>query len=247
MPKVVIRAAWGDAPHLTDELKASVTVQPHQRDARTKGIPYLGAGRIYPKPEEEIMVEDFVIPTHWPRGYAMDVGWRNTAAIWLALDRETTIRYLYAEYYAGQAEPLIHAAGIKAKGVWIPGKIDPAARGRSQIDGKQLFKMYGMGEGGQGLRLGIAPNAVEAGIYQVLEMFATGQLKVFKSCQHFFAEYRVYRRLEGGQVVKRDDHCLDCLRYAVLCGIDWLETQPIIHEVESYPERNIRGDFAWMQ
>jgi hypothetical protein len=64
-----------------------------------------------------------------------------------------------------QAEPAIHAASIRARGAWIPGVIDPAARGRGQVDGTRLIEQYGE----LGLLLAPAENAVEAGLYAVWE------------------------------------------------------------------------------
>ena len=142
--KFVVMASWDDAPHLDEAAKKELwnSIPPYQRDARSKGIPQLGSGAIYPVPESEFTVEPFAIPDHWPRGYGMDVGWNNTAAVWGALDRGTDTLYLYHGYKRGQAEPTIHAAAIKAPGAWIPGFIDPASRGRSQTDGRQLLSDY---------------------------------------------------------------------------------------------------------
>jgi phage terminase large subunit-like protein len=80
--KCVIMASWDDVPHLTEETKAQLlsSIPPYQRDARTKGIPQLGSGAIYPVPESEIIVDDMAIPDHWPRGYGLDVGWNRTSA-----------------------------------------------------------------------------------------------------------------------------------------------------------------------
>ena len=44
--------------------------------------------------------------------------------------------------YVGEAEPSVHAAAILERGKWISGAIDPASRGRSQMDGRQLLQMY---------------------------------------------------------------------------------------------------------
>lgn len=64
-----------------------------------------------------------------------------------------------------------------------------------------------------GLDLTEADNAVEAGIYEILMRLTTGRLKVFKSLQNWFAEFRLYRRDEKGRVVKDRDHLLDATRY----------------------------------
>ena len=153
-------------------------------------MPYLGSGLIYPFDEKDIVVKDFEIPKHWARGYGMDVGWNRTASVHIAHDRESNILYLYSAYSRGHGEPPSHAAAIKARGEWIPGRIDPAANGRSQIDGQPLIKLYA----GQGLRLQLAPNAVEAGILAIYTRLAKGSLKVFASCHAWFEEYRVYQR-----------------------------------------------------
>jgi hypothetical protein len=213
-------------PHLTPETKKTLyeSIPPYQRDARSKGIPQLGSGAIYPVPESDITVQDFKIPDHWPRGYGFDVGWNKTAAIFGALDREADTLYLYSEHYRGQAEPVIHAAGIKARGDWVPGVIDPAARGRGQRDGEQLLQDYI----DLGLELTLANNARESGLYKVWQRLSTGRLKVFKSLESWLAEFRIYRRDEKGQIVKENDHLMDGTRYLVQeCErIDFMITEP---------------------
>jgi len=222
--RAVIMATWSDAPHLTEEMKEAMleTYPPYQRDARSKGVPALGAGAIYPVPESDISCEPFEIPDHWPRCYALDVGWNRTAALWLALDRESQTVYAYSEHYRGQAEPSVHAESIKARGDWIPGVIDPAARGRSQKDGEQLLTQYQE----LGLQLTTANNAREAGIYAVWQRLSGGRFKVFKTLQNWFAEYRLYRRDDKGNIVKANDHLQDCSRYGILSGLDVACTKP---------------------
>lgn len=212
--KYVVQAGWDDVPHLDEQTKTDLleSTEPHLRDARSKGTPGLGAGAIYPIPESEIIVEPFAIPDYWPRAYGMDVGWNRTAAIWGAWDRSVDVVYLYTEHYRGKAEPSIHATAIRARGEWVPGLIDPAARGRSQEDGKQLLQTYRE----RGLLLQDATNAVEAGIYDVWERLSTGRLKIFSTLQNWRAEYRLYRRDEDGKVVKDFDHIMDATRYLVV-------------------------------
>lgn len=197
-------------------------IPPWQRAARSRGIPQLGAGAIYQVSEDEISVKPFEIPKHWPRCFGMDVGWNKTAAIWLARDLETDCIYVYDEYYRGQAEPTVHATAVKKRGAWMRGVIDPAARGRSQIDGGKLIDMYA----DLGLDIEKADNAREAGIYAVWERLSQARLKVFSNCSNFFAEYRIYRRDEKGNIVKAHDHLLDALRYAVMSGLDRASTEP---------------------
>lgn len=210
--KALIMAGWDDVPHLGEEEKKRMLSEtpPHLRDARSKGIPSLGAGAIYPVPESEIKVPDFAIPSHWKRLYALDVGWNRTACLWGAWDLDSDTIYLVAEHYRGQAEPSIHADAIKARKV-SSGVIDPAARGRSQKDGEQLIQTYK----DLGLKLDLANNAVESGIYETWQRLSTGRLKVFASLSNWFSEYRLYRRDEKGRIVKENDHLMDDTRYLV--------------------------------
>jgi phage terminase large subunit-like protein len=220
--KAVVMATWDDAPHLTEETKAKLlsSIPPFQRDARSKGVPQLGSGAIYPVPESDFVVQDFPIPEHWPRVYGLDVGWNKTAAVFGAIDRETDTLYLYSEHYRGQAEPIIHAQSIKAPGEWIPGVIDPASRGRGQKDGAQLLQTYL----DLGLDIETAFNGVESGIYEVWQRLSSGRLKVFKSMSNWLSEFRLYRRDERGRIVKENDHLMDASRYLVMSGLDRAKT-----------------------
>lgn len=222
--KVLIMATWDDAPHLTKEQKDRLfaALPPHQREARSKGIPQLGSGAIYPIQEANIIVNDFPIPNHWLRCYALDVGWKKTACLWGATDPMSQITVLYSEYYRGQAEPVIHAEGIKSRGIWIPGVIDSAAHGRSQEDGKQLFNIYL----DCGLDIANANKSVEAGIYKVWQMLSTNKLKVFGSLVNWLAEFRLYRRDENGKIVKENDHLMDSTRYLVMSGLNRAIAKP---------------------
>lgn len=223
--KYMVQAGWQDVPHLDAKTQRELlaATPPFLRDARSKGIPSLGAGAIYPIPFEEISVAPFAIPAYWPKAYALDVGWNRTAALWGAWDRSVDVIYLYTEHYRGQAEPSIHASAIKARGDWIPGLIDPAARGRAQTDGEQLIETYRQ----LGLKLTPAVNAVESGIYAVWERLSTGRLKVFTTLQNWVNEYRLYRRDEHGRIVKKHDHLADCTRYLILGMPTTATIQPI--------------------
>lgn len=231
--KYLVMAGWDDVAHLDADTKAKMlqNTPPHLRKARSKGMPSLGAGAIYPFEEEELRVDPFAIPRHWRRVYALDVGWNRTAVLWGAIDPDTDTLYLYAEHYRGQAEPSVHTAAIKARGEWIPGLIDPAARGRSQIDGQRLFNLYQS----LGLSLKPADNSVEAGIYAVYERMSTGRLKVFSTLMNWWAEFRLYRRDENGKIVKKFDHLMDTTRYLVISGFRIAIPAPVAREFNAAP------------
>jgi phage terminase large subunit-like protein len=249
--KFVVMATWDDVPHLSQKTKETLwnSIPPFQRDARSKGIPQLGAGAIYPVPESDILVDDFSIPDHWPRVYGMDVGWNRTAVLWGALDRDNDILYLTREYYRGQAEPSVHASAIKGakdKDAWIPGVLDPASRGRSQVDGSQLLQDYI----DLGLDIEVAFNGVESGIYDVWQRLSSGRLKVFKSLTNWLFEFRLYRRDEKGRIVKEHDHAMDAMRYLVMSGLERAKVKPLPKEADDdfsdFGSGGGNGSQGWM-
>jgi phage terminase large subunit-like protein len=216
--RAMVMAGWDDVPHLSAEQKARMLAdtEPHLIEARSKGVPSIGSGAIYPIAEDQIVVDDFKIPDHWRRAFGLDVGWNCTAAVFGALDPEADCLYLYSLHYQGKQEPSTHVAGIRGRGEWIPGVIDPASRGRSQKDGEQLLQIYT----DLGLKLIPADNSRESGLYEVHQRLATGRLKVFKTLKPWLSEYRIYHRDDKGNVVKEKDHAMDATRYLVVSGID---------------------------
>jgi phage terminase large subunit-like protein len=208
--KFLLIAGWKDCPHITPEMmeKFLEGIPPHQREARSTGIPTIGAGKIYPVSLEDIICEPFKIPEYWPKSYGMDVGWNRTAALWGALDYDSDILYLYSEHYMGEATPAAHASAIKARGE-MTGFIDPASRGRSQHDGQQLLQLYK----NEGLELELADNAVEAGIFDVYQRMISGRIKIFSTLGNLLKELPMYRRDNHGKIVKKNDHLCDCVKY----------------------------------
>lgn len=219
-PKAVVMAGWDDAPHMTEAEKKRLlaSIPPHQRDARSKGIPQLGSGAIYPVEESSFVIDPIRIPPHFRLAYGMDVGWNKTASVWGALDPDLDVLYLFREYAAGELHPSVHAAAIKGKegSPKIPGVIDPAARGRLQKDGTQLIQDYT----DLGLDITAANNMVEAGLFEVLTRMTTNRLKVFNTLVGWLKEFRSYQRDEKGHVIKKNDHLMDCTRYLVNSGLE---------------------------
>lgn len=250
MSRFLIQLDWDDAPHLSEEAKKELlaSIPEYQRDARSKGIPQLGSGAIYPIPRADIEIKDFEIPEFWERWYGMDVGWNATAVVWFAKNPDSDERYITSVYKMGKEKPVVHASAIKARGAWIKGAVDPASRGRSQADGQQLLQSYTE----EGLKLSCADNAVESGLYKVWQYLANGQLKVFKSCSIWFDEFQIYRRDEKGKVVKEKDHLMDATRYGIMTEME-VSDVPISRKrqvkVEDFPGQRQGSNStqgAWM-
>lgn len=238
MSRACFTATWQDVPHLSDEAKAEylMSVPMFQRKARSQGIPELGRGVVYPVAIEDLMIPDFPVPKTWKRAYGLDVGWNCTAGVFIAYDLERDRMFVYDVYKRGEVEPGIHVQAIRQRGstadgrLWLHGVLDPAARGRSQADGKKLLDIYR----GLGLSLSLANNAVESGITEVWTRLSSGRLKVFQSCAEWFAEFSNYHRKEGGVIVKENDHLMDATRYAVMSGGD--VASPVPSDLPAAPE-----------
>lgn len=233
MSKFYIRASWYDAPHLNeDDIQEMLDAcEPHLREARSMGIPAMGAGQVYPVKIDDITAEDnFRMQGWYRRAYGMDVGWNATAAVFGAYDPDNDVLYIYDAYIKGQADPEIHASAIrrrypKSPYLKIPGAIDPASKSSSQIDGRNLLKLYR----DEGLLLVEADNALESGIHVVYGRFTAQKLKIVRNpnTEAIIKELQTYRRDEKGKIVnKHDYHLMDCLRYLVMTGIQIAKPLP---------------------
>lgn len=230
-PRFIINATWDDAPHLTEKVKAQqwASMLPYQRAARTKGIPQLGAGAVYPIDEDDLRVPDMVVPEHWWRGFGMDVGGgaKPTAAVFCALNPDDRQLYVTSVYKRASNEPSLHAAAMKERMLrptgWLwNGVGDAAALIMTDHDAEQLVYVYRR----LGLQLYLPDKAVETGISDLWDLMVTGRFKVFASCQAWFDEFRMYRRDARGRVVKSNDHLMDATRYMARSGIARMKRKP---------------------
>jgi phage terminase large subunit-like protein len=250
-PRFIIGATWDDAPHLTAKVKAQqwASMLPYQRAARTKGIPQLGAGAIYPIEEDEIRIADFPIPEHWWRGFGMDVGGgaKPTAAVFCALNPEDRVLYVTANYKRASNEPSLHAAAIKERmmrptGWCWSGVGDAAALIMTGHDAEQLVQVYRR----LGLDLHLPDKAVETGISDLWDLMVTGRFKVFASCIAWFDEFRMYRRDARGRVVKSNDHLMDSTRYIARSGIPRMKRKPAKESGSNVLQFGRDRDLGWM-
>ena len=230
MARYVDMIPWEACPHLMPPVlpaealeEFEKTLAPHQRDARRKGVPSIGSGAVYPVPDDQILCEPFKIPKHWFRAYGLDVGWRWTAAAFMALDPEEDVIYVVGEYYESERPAPLHVHGIKSHFPYpLMGAVDPGSEQRSQVDGRSLMKEYR----GLGLELKKANNSVEAGIHVCRTRMETGRLKVFNTCVNWMKEKRLYRRkgdtskggseASRGKIMKDKDHLMDAMRYGIM-------------------------------
>ena len=83
--------------HYNDDEKRKIIASypAHEAEARVKGIPVLGSGRVFPVAEENIAIDQRDFPSHWPRIGGMDFGWDHPfAAVEIVWDRGSDVVYL---------------------------------------------------------------------------------------------------------------------------------------------------------
>lgn len=242
MSRAVVTATWFDVPHISeaarkDLLDSIQRMHPHQVDARSKGVPSLGVGAIYPFSEDSIRVDPFPIPRHFKRAFGLDAdaGSGSTAIVWGAVDLDANIAYINDCYKSSSRELSLHVDALRQRSMgsarealtqmrtggepkqyefWIPGVGDAKNLIVTEYDSHQVIELYR----GAGVDVEYPDKAVEAGIGQVYEMFVGQRLKVFSTCTHFWQEMRLYRRDKNSRIVKQNDHVLDALRYLVRSG-----------------------------
>ena len=211
-----------DAEHYTPEQREKIVAAypEHEREARAKGIPTLGSGRIFPVAEEQIKVESFAIPAHWPQIGGMDFGGNDHpyAAVKMAWDRENDIIYFTQTYRIKKPEPVIHAAALKVWGDNMPwawphdGLIHDRTSGEPI---KDIYASHGLNMLPERATYEDGSYGVEAGLLDMLERMQTGRLKVFGHLHDWFEEFRLYHRKDG-KVIKEADDLMAASRYALM-------------------------------
>jgi len=247
--RAVVTMTIEDAEHYSPEERAKIIASypAHEREARTKGIPSLGSGLIFPIIEEEIVIDPIPIPYHWVQIGGLDFGWDHpTSAVKLAWDRDNDVVYVTNTYRKREATPVIHAAAVKPWGDWLPwawphdGNNDMAA-------GENLASQYGA----QGLSMlseratfEDGSNSVEAGLMEMLDRMQTGRWKVFSNCTEWLEERRLYHRKDG-KVVKERDDTLSASRYAMMM-LRFAMTAPNSEPRRRYQDSGRRSSTGWM-
>ena len=210
-----------DAEHYTPEQRAAIIASypEHEREARAKGIPILGSGRVFPIIEDGIKVQAFPIPSHWPRIAGIDFGIDHpTAVVWMAWDRDADVLYVTDCYRVKDQSPIIHAASVRARGEWVPVAWPHDGLQRDKGSGEQLAKQYrdhGLNLTKDRATFEDGSNGLEAGVAEMLTRMQTQRLKVFAHLQDWFEEFRLYHRKDG-LIVRLTDDLMSATRYAMM-------------------------------
>ncbi len=197
-------------------------------DARKYGKFSDGAGLVYPEFDESVhVVEPFAVPREWQDNISIDPGLNNPlSAHWYCVDWDGNV-YVVAEHFASGKDVDYHAQAIKeisAKLGWktdgrgrVRALIDSAANQRTLASVKSVSELFA--EKGVLVDTNVDKD-IFSGISRVKSFLkrgnGEGNLYIFSSCVNMIEEFRGYAWANGDAPVKRDDHCMDELRYYIM-------------------------------
>ena len=211
-----------DALHIPPEERAKIisAFLPHEREARARGVPTLGSGRIFMTPEIIITEPPLEhVPEQWTKLWGVDFGIGHPFAAVLSLwDRDNDVIHVYHAYRIADALPIQHAHAMKQIGAAVPVAWPKDGADREKSSGEPLAASYKK----HGLRM-LSEHATwpdggvstEAGILEMDERMKSGRLKIAAHLSEWFEEYRFYHRKDG-LIVKLKDDLMSATRVAVM-------------------------------
>ena len=225
-----ITAGWDDAPHMDENTKALIRSQykSHEVDARTKGVPMMGEGRIFTASEASFVCDPIRIPDHWAQIQGIDFGIAHPAAIVnLAHDRDNDIVYVTDCWKKTDQKLGQHAQAINSRGKWKPVAWPHDGEKRDPDSGKRFHAMLRDNYECNMLQHSARYKADKGGaqpqwpiIETVRDRQEDGRWKVFRTCVDWIKESRSYHTKNGLIVPRRDDvlkasfYALMMIRYA---------------------------------
>jgi phage terminase large subunit-like protein len=209
--RALVQMDIDDAGHFTEEERGTIVAayRAHERDARARGIPLLGSGKVFQIPQESISVPSHPVPDHWARLGGVDFGYGDHpfAAVNCAWDRDSDCITLTHCYKEREPIPAVHASALRPWGqdlryAWPHdgardwGGSGPVA-GVYRKEGLRMLREHSTFKEG-----GYSP---EACVQILLSRMQTGRFKAFEHLDQFWNELSMYHRKDGLLVKKNDD------------------------------------------
>lgn len=222
--------SWEDNPFLSQkeiELLSS-SLSKDELEARKDGKFVNCEGLVYTEFDENVnVIEPFNIPADWQDNISIDPGLNNPlSAHWYAKDYDGNI-YVVAEHFEAQRSVEYHATRIKeisdnlgwkrCSNGMIGALIDSAANQRTLASEKNVVELFY----DNGILVNPRVNKdLFSGISVVKRYLRSSdgksRLFIFKTCVNMIKEIKSYWWGGGDNPIKKDDHCLDELRYYLM-------------------------------
>lgn len=218
----VVSMTIDDAKHIPPEERQRIIdgYPAHEREARARGVPMLGSGRVFQYTEASISEPELEeIPLYWGKLWGIDFGIGHPfAAVLIAWDKDNDVIHVLHAIKLKDAIPLQHAVPMKISAINVPVAWPQDGTARDKGSGDQLSVIYKQ----QGLTMlpmhathKDGSTSTEAGIADMDNRMATGRLKIASHLHEWFSEYRMYHR-EDGQIVKLNDDLMSATRVACM-------------------------------
>jgi phage terminase large subunit-like protein len=215
-----------EAPHITPEVKVRMLsgYLAHELEARARGVPMLGSGRIFTTPEASIIEPTMTaaqVPSFWRKLWGIDFGIGHPFGAVLILWEEpdgADIIHIFHAFRMADTLPMVHAAPIRKIGGEVPVAYPKDGDDREKGSGEPLSKLYRaeklkmLHEFARWEDGGVS---TDAGITEWDIRERTGRLKVAAHLGDWLEERRFYHRKEG-KIVKIKDDLMSATRVALM-------------------------------
>lgn len=216
---------WSDNPFLdpTEIEEFSSSLPESELESRKFGRFKDSSGLVYTEFEpDKHVIEPFDVPFDWQNTLSIDPGLNNPLSChWYCVDYDGRV-FVVAEHYAAKKDIDYHASEIKRISDEIGWRRDYDGRITALIDSaanqKTLASVKSVTELFYERDIAVNPRVDKnlfSGIARVKEYFKSDKLFIFKNCVNLIRELKTYRWGDGDLPIKRDDHCLDELRYFI--------------------------------
>ena len=220
--------SWDDNPwlpaaeisHMQKSLSADVL------ESRKYGRFMEGTGIVFPEFTPDNIIDPIPIQPDWQLFVSIDPGYScGTAVVWLALASFGVV-YVLADYFVKEQTPEQHAVAIKQRCQSLGFRIDERTGGYHAYIDSAATQQHGtpesvakqFRENGISLDTNVVKD-VNEGLMKMKAHFCNAEgvrrLFVFRNCTNLISELRGYYWGDEGKPTKRNDHCIDALRYFI--------------------------------
>jgi hypothetical protein len=224
MSRAIIVATIDDALHFTDEQRAEIidSYPEYEREARVRGVPSLGSGKVFLIDEQKLLCDPFDCPSHWIRVGGMDFGWTHYAAFCeLWWDRDSDCIYLVRTLRMKESTPLQHVEEIRNWRLRWAWPFDGKA---ATLAGAGVPLMAQYRDAGLDMTIEAAcfedgGRSVEAGVLEMADRMRgspNSRWKVFRGQNDaWMQEVATYHRVNG-LLIKEHDDAISASRYGMM-------------------------------
>ncbi len=221
---------WEDNPYLDkNEIeKLQATMSKEELESRKYGKFATSEGLVYTEFDEQVnVIEPFNFPAEWQDNISIDPGLNNPLSChFYCVDYDGNI-YVVGEHFEAGKTVEYHAKKIKELAKSLNWHFDNQGRLNALIDSaanqKTLASLKSVTELFYENGILVNPNVNKdlfSGISKVKSYLkdANGKSKlfIFKNCTNLIRELKSYFWSNNDVPIKKDDHCLDELRYYIM-------------------------------